>query len=123
MHNNGLCINYIICIIIRNENKEKQVLLSIQCTSTCYIFLSILTIFFQQYKCSSVIDPVTVRSLVPDRLFSQWVYRQQEQAVMSTGNWKWCPSSTCDHILSVVSNSKCQETNGLIQFLSFIFCL
>lgn len=57
-----------------------------------------------QYKCSSVIDPVTVRSLVPDRLFSQWVYRQQEQAVMSTGNWKWCPSSTCDHILSVVSN-------------------
>lgn len=57
-----------------------------------------------QYKCSSEIDPVTVRSLVPDRLFSQWVYRQQEQAVMSTGNWKWCPSSTCDHILSVVPN-------------------
>lgn len=82
-----------------------------------------LTIFFQQYKCSSVIDPVTVRSLVPDRLFSQWVYRQQEKAVMSTGNWKWCPSSTCDHILSVVPNSKCQEANGLIQFLSFIFCL
>ncbi|XP_061179376.1 uncharacterized protein LOC133188002 [Saccostrea echinata] len=57
-----------------------------------------------EYKCTSKIDPLIIMSLVPIQLFCKWIQRQQEQMVMSSGIWKWCPNNTCDFILSLVPN-------------------
>ncbi|XP_062595847.1 uncharacterized protein LOC134257220 [Saccostrea cucullata] len=66
-----------------------------------------------EYKCESMMDPLLIMSVVPSHVFGQWSSRKQEQAVMSTGLWKWCPNKTCNLIVSLSEKDQRVKERGI----------
>ncbi|XP_061179375.1 uncharacterized protein LOC133188001 [Saccostrea echinata] len=67
-----------------------------------------------EYQCESTLDPIFIMSLVPSHIFGQWSSRQQEQAVMSTGLWKWCPNKICNLIVSLSKKDQRVKERGIL---------
>ena len=55
----------------------------------------------QEYRCTSEIDDVTVRSLIAPSVYNRWKRRQLEDKLETSGQWKWCPNNKCHNIASV----------------------
>lgn len=51
-----------------------------------------------EYKCSSVIDDVTVMALVPN-MYSKWQNQRASTLLEIDPLWQWCPGATCRNVI------------------------